>query len=174
MLFYALTISSPSQYRTEVVATMADPFEELDPFEGLPLPGVRGMKVFVSMDGGVRMYKRLPNGEIGRTIEETHLIPGSDYKFSTIFILPNPTAAYEDRPFDAEVAPQYFGTAMLEIDRRHGIQSVAAVAAHRNGTVPLTPQILPRRLIKMDEDDFTLWCTLTYSDGTSKIIKVSP
>lgn len=134
-----------------------------------------GTKVFVSMMPGIRSYTRLPNGEMERTIEESHLIPSSPYETSNIYILPKPTAEYGSCPCDTEVARLNFRHLMLQIDGRHGIQSVQAFAAHRNGAERLTPQLLPAGLITMKEDDFTLWCTLTLSDGTSsKILKVSP
>ena len=149
---------------------MADPFEELRD-AGINI----GTKVYVSTLSGHRIFTRLPTGEMDRTIEESHLVPSSPQDASTIYILPKPTAEYESRPYDMLVPARYFRTAMVEIDRRHGIQSVEAFAAHPNGTNPCTEQLLPPRLIKMDEDDFTMWCTLTLTDGTeSKIIKVSP
>lgn len=132
-------------------------------------------KVFVTTGEGIRIYTRLPNGEIDRTIEETNLVPSLPYKTSKIYILPNPTAEYATRPYDEEVPPEYFGTALIAIDHTHGIQSVEAFASLPNGTNPLTAQLLPPGLIKMDQDDFTLWCTLTFSDGnTPKTIKCSP
>ena len=151
---------------------MADPYQELlagRANQELP------MKVFVGTGNGIRTFILLANGEIERTIEESHLVPSSPYKMSTIYILPNATAEYETRPYDIEVPEEYFGTAMLAKDRQHGIESVNAFAAHPNGTNPLTAQILPRKLFKMEYDDFTMWYILTFSDGTaSKIIKVSP
>jgi len=147
---------------------MADPFEDLGDMN-------MGTKVFVSMGVGFRIYSLLPTGEMERTIEETNLVPSSPYQTSKIYILPNPSSEYESRPYDEEVSRRFFGSAMIVLDRRHGIQSVEAFAAHRDGTDPLTPELLPRRLIKMDEDEFTLWCTLTFSDGTSpKTIKCNP
>ena len=134
-----------------------------------------GTKVFVSMGDGIRVYTRLPTGEIDRTIEESHLVPSSPYTTSNIYILPNPPAEYASCPYDMEVGPHNFRHVMRQIDGRHRIQSVEAFAAHPNGTMPLTPQLLPARRITVEEDAFTLWCTLTLSDGTSpKVIKFSP
>ena len=114
---------------------MADPYQTL--FAGDATQGLT-TKVFVSTGNGIRMYIRLANGEIERTIEESHLVPSSPYKMSTIYILPNPTAQYETRSYDLEAPLDYFETLMLARDRQHGIESVKAFAAHPNGTNPLT------------------------------------
>lgn len=151
-------------------------FDEMDLFlADLANGRIQGRKVFVSMGIGIRIFNLLPNGQMERTIEESHLVPSSPYDTSTIYILPGPTDAYESLPYDEEVQPRYFGHAIMAIDNRHGIQSVKAFAAHPNGTDPLTPDLLPRQLLTMYENDFTLWFTLTFSDGTSpKTIKCGP
>ena len=149
---------------------MADPYQAL--FAGRANQGLP-TKVFVGTGNGIRTYIRLANGEIERTIEESHLVPSSPFKMSTIYILPNPTAEYETRPFDAEVAPEDFCNALVAFDDRHGIQSLEVFAAHPNGANPLTPQLLPSQLFTQDRGDFTVWCTFNLLDGNaSKTMKI--
>lgn len=172
------------------------------PLDTVPISSTR-VVVSIGPGMGMRIYHRLDNGEINRNIEESKVLPSFDTfervangenirnleesmfvpsilprHCPDIYILPKPTAEYQHvLPYDLQAdGGESFRSLLhrLDQDGRFGIQNVEAFAAHPNGTIPLTLQLLPTELFLGGEHQYTLWCELTFTNGSTTIIKRNP
>lgn len=154
--------------------------EAFDLFNGVPHEEettriIEDMRV--GDDLGFRIYELLPNGEMLPTFEETHLVPQNPFKYSTMCILPKPTAEYLTRPHDMEVSSEDFLAALLAFDNRTRVESIEGFAAHENGTNGLTQDLLrpPQRFKHNRDNKWTIWYTLTGLGGFNpQIVKCIP
>ena len=131
------------------------------------------IRVYHLVSGGVRRVTLLPNGQMSRIVQQSHLVPSKPERLSEIVILPGPYLQYKDNmnaPWITTV-PSMLREHLTRIDIKHKITSVKGFAAHLGGTTsstaPLTPDFL-----QSEAHLFTVWYYLTTEDGRHLCIEV--